>query len=503
MAHRYGRAALAGIAAAAAALGVSELAAAFVRPESAPVAAIGAAAIQLTPAAVKDFAIATFGSRDKTVLLLGIYLVLALAAAAVGVLAGRYRRVGALCVAGFGVLGVVAAATRPDAGMLDPVPSVLAGAAGVGVLLLLLRPPSELTPTGYERRRFLWLAGGSVVAAAGLGYTGRSLQHSRFAATRSRAAVRIPRPASPARPVPAGAELDVPGLSPWRTGNGSFYRVDTALTIPQVTADGWRLRIHGRVARELTLSYRELLARPLIERDITLCCVSNPVGGPYIGNARWIGVRLADLLREAGVDERADQIVSRSADGMTIGTPTATVLDGRDAMLAVAMNGEPLPVKHGFPVRMLVPGLYGYVSACKWLVDLELTTFAAYNAYWVPRGYAAKAPIKTESRIDTPRDNTSRPAGRVPIAGVAWAQHTGIAKVQVRVDDGPWHDAQLAAVPTTDTWRQWRYEWDATPGRHTLRVRATDRSGYTQTSDVVGEAPDGATGWHTVTVTID
>jgi DMSO/TMAO reductase YedYZ molybdopterin-dependent catalytic subunit len=502
MTHRYLRAAGAGIAAAAAAVGVSELAAAFVRPESAPVAAIGAAAIRLTPAAVKDFAVGTFGTSDKTALLVGIYLVLALAAAGVGVLAGRYRRVGALCVAGFGALGVAAAVTRPDAGMLDPLPSVLAGAVGVGVLLVLLRPPSELSPAGYERRRFLWLAGGSVVAAAGLGYGGRALQHSRFAAARSRADVTIPRPASPAPPVPAGAELDVPGLAPWRTSNASFYRIDTALTIPQVTAEGWQLRIHGRVTRPLTLNYRQLLARPLVERDITLCCVSNPVGGPYIGNARWIGVRLADLLREAGVEDGADQLVSRSADGMTIGTPTTTVLDGRDALLAVAMNGEPLPVKHGFPVRMVVPGLYGYVSACKWLVDLELTTFADYDAYWVPRGYSARAPVKTESRIDTPRDGTSRAAGRVQVAGVAWAQHTGIARVEVQVDGGAWHEATLADEPTADTWRQWVYGWDAAPGTHVLRVRATDRSGYRQTSEQVGEAPNGATGWHQVTVTI-
>jgi DMSO/TMAO reductase YedYZ molybdopterin-dependent catalytic subunit len=278
--------------------------------------------------------------------------------------------------------------------------------------------------------------------------------------------------------------------------------VDTALTVPQVAADGWKLRVHGMVDHPLTITYEQLLERPLIERDITLTCVSNEVGGPYIGNARWLGARLADLLREAGLHPNASQLVSRSSDGMTIGTPASVVMDGRDAMLAVGMNGEPLPVEHGFPVRMVVPGLYGYVSACKWIVDIEATTFAKYDAYWVDRGWAQQAPIKTESRIDTPRDGATRSPGTVQVAGVAWAQHRGIRKVEVQVDGGPWHEARLAAAPTTDTWRQWVWSWPATKGDHTLKVRATDTAGTTQTSDEAPPLPDGATGYHAISVKV-
>ena len=274
--------------------------------------------------------------------------------------------------------------------------------------------------------------------------------------------------------------VDLPGLSSFYTPNRDFYRVDTALVVPRVAAEDWRLRVHGRVRRELELDFGQLLARPLIERDITLSCVSNEVGGRYVGTARWVGAPLAELLREAGVEPGADQLVSRSADGFTVGTPTAVVLDGRDAMLAVAMNGEPLPLTHGFPVRMLVPGLYGYVSATKWLVDLELTSFGDFDPYWVRRGWARQAPVKTMSRIDTPRPLARQPAGRVAVAGVAWAQHRGIRRVEVRADGGPWRPARLAAEHSPDTWRQWVWPWEATPGRHTLEVRATDGTGATQ-----------------------
>ena len=256
------------------------------------------------------------------------------------------------------------------------------------------------------------------------------------------------------------------------------------------------------VRKEVSLDYASLLARPLMERDVTLTCVSNPVGGGYIGNARWIGAPLADLLNEAGADPAADQIVSRSVDGFTVGTPTAVVMDGRDAMLAVAMNGEPLPLEHGFPVRMIVPGLYGYVSATKWLVDIELTTFGAYDAYWVRRGWAQQAPIKTESRIDTPKQSATVAAGRVTVAGIAWAQHRGISTVEVSVDGDAWRPARLAAEDTIDTWRQWVFAWDASPGDHTLAVRATDDTGATQTATPADPAPNGATGDHTISVTV-
>ncbi|KIF01484.1 molybdopterin-binding oxidoreductase, partial [Streptomyces sp. RSD-27] len=302
--------------------------------------------------------------------------------------------------------------------------------------------------------------------------------------------------------------LEVPGVGPFVTPAAEFYRVDTALVVPRVDAGSWRLTVHGEgVSRPLTLTLADLLARPLTEHDITLCCVSNEVGGPYVGNARWLGARLADLLREAGVRPPsqggpADQLVARSVDGMTIGTPVETVMDGRDALLAVGMNGEPLPFAHGFPVRMVVPGLYGYVSACKWLTELRLTTFAAYDAYWVRRSWAQQAPVKTQSRIDTPRPFSTLAPGPVAVAGVAWAQHRGISRVEVRADGGPWHEARLGAADGNDTWRQWLWPWEAAPGEHTLEVRATDGRGQVQTPERRGTLPDGATGWHAVTVSV-
>ncbi|MET9736779.1 molybdopterin-dependent oxidoreductase, partial [Streptomyces sp. NPDC006422] len=342
------------------------------------------------------------------------------------------------------------------------------------------------------------------------GVVGRALNGSRGkSAVASRADVALPSPASAAPPTPRGAALRVDGISPYVTPNADFYRVDTALVVPKVDATTWKLRIHGKgVSRERTLSFDDLLRMPLIERTITLNCVSNEVGGPYVGNARWIGVRLADLLKQCGVRPPsgggpADQLVARSVDGMTIGSPVEDVMDGRDAMIAVGMNGQPLPFEHGFPARMLVPGLYGYVSACKWIEDIELTTFDAYDPYWVRRDWARRAPVKTQSRIDTPKPFAHPKAGTVMVAGVAWAQHRGIDKVEVRVDDGPWQEARLAAEDTRDTWRQWSYEWRAAKGGHTLTVRATDRTGTTQTSERVPPIPDGASGWHSVVVTVD
>jgi DMSO/TMAO reductase YedYZ molybdopterin-dependent catalytic subunit len=312
----------------------------------------------------------------------------------------------------------------------------------------------------------------------------------------------IPPPLQPLASVPAEADLGIAGVSSFITPNDAFYRVDTALLIPAIDPDAWRLRIHGMVDREVVLTLADLLAYPTIERDITLSCVSNEVGGDYVGNARWIGVPLASVLEAAGVQAGADQIVSRSIDGMTIGTPTAVALDGRDAMLAVAMNGERLPAVHGAPVRMIVPGLYGYVSATKWLVDLELTTFDAYDPYWVQRGWSKEAPIKTMSRIDAPKPLAQIAAGRIAIAGVAWAQHRGVDRVEVRIDGGAWTEARLAAVDTVDTWRQWVLEWDAAPGSHTLEVRATDATGEIQPEERATPFPAGASGWHSIVMTV-
>ncbi|NUT37457.1 MAG: sulfite oxidase, partial [Hamadaea sp.] len=314
----------------------------------------------------------------------------------------------------------------------------------------------------------------------------------------ARSQVTLPQPASPAPALPSTVGEG------YVTSNADFYRIDTALVTPQVDPATWRLRIHGMVDREITLTFDDLLALPMVERYVTLACVSNEVGGDLIGNARWLGVPVKALLERAGPQAGADQVVQRSADGWTCGTPTSVLTDGRDALLAVGMNGEPLPVDHGFPVRMVVPGLYGYVSACKWITELELTTFAAFDAYWVRRGWAEQATIKTQSRIDAPR--SSKDAGRVTIAGVAWAQHRGIAKVEVRVtggaESGEWRVAELLDVVSADTWRQWRLDWQAQPGEYTITVRATDTTGETQTEVRTSVDPDGATGWHSVNVKI-
>jgi DMSO/TMAO reductase YedYZ molybdopterin-dependent catalytic subunit len=303
--------------------------------------------------------------------------------------------------------------------------------------------------------------------------------------------------------VPAGADLDIDGVAPFVTPNGDFYRIDTALFVPQVRTEGWTLRVHGMVDRELELTFDDLLGRELVEADVTLACVSNEVGGDLIGNARWLGARLDELLREAGVQRGATQLVPRSRDGFAAGFPTEVALDGREALVAVGMNGEPLPLRHGFPARLVVPGLYGYVSATKWLTEIELTTWDAFDSYWVRRGWAKEAPIKTQSRIDTPRSGASLRPGRVAVAGVAWAQGRGIEAVEVQVDDGPWRPARLAAAVGDDTWRQWVYEWDAEAGDHVLAVRATDGTGETQPEERVAPIPDGATGWHTIEVSVD
>ncbi|MGW3628934.1 molybdopterin-dependent oxidoreductase [Streptomyces sp. NPDC005122] len=537
---RRARAALSGLLAGYAALAFAELVSAFVRPQAGPVVAVGSAAIDRTPAPVKDWAIRHFGTDDKLVLQLGILAVLAVLAVLLGLLALAHRGTGSAGVLVFGVVGAAAALSRPDStGAADALPSV-AGALAGGLLLYGLtgRPavtgPLDAAPagrpgadrpvaaddtvgpaatpgeSGWDRRGFLVAATAAAAASTGAGALGRSLNGSRGRdAVASRANVLLPAPGSPATPVPAGARLRVPGIGPFVTPAKDFYRVDTALVVPKVDATTWRLRIHGKgVTRPVSLSFDDLLRRAAIERDITLTCVSNEVGGPYVGNARWIGVRLADLLAECGVRPPskggpADQLVARSVDGMTIGSPVDDVMDGRDALLAFGMNGRPLPFEHGFPVRMVVPGLYGYVSACKWIQDIELTTFDAYDPYWVKRKWARRAPVKTQSRIDTPKPFARPRAGTVMVAGVAWAQRRGIRAVEVRVDDGPWQQARLAAEDTVDTWRQWSFPWQATKGGHTLTVRATDGTGQVQTALRARTIPDGASGRHSVVVTVD
>ncbi|UGQ09607.1 molybdopterin-dependent oxidoreductase [Yinghuangia sp. ASG 101] len=545
-----GPAALNGVLAAGLAVAATEFTAAFVRREAAPLVTVGQSVIDRTPRDVKEWAVRQFGTDDKLVLRIAVGVVLLIFAALIGMLARRWLWTGVAGVAVLGVVTVGAAVSRPADRDTDVIPAIVGAVVGAVAIVLLTRPdlvrlprrartpaaeppeepaadgpPTEASGPGEDTgladpppavpagstavpaaspltpsRRTLLL--GSVGAGAVLAGLGRWLQNIRFDVGKSRANVVLPAPVAPAPAPAAGTDLGLPGLSPYVTPNKSFYRIDTALVVPEIRAEDWKLRIHGKVDREIEIDFATLSARPTIERDITLACVSNDVGGEYVGNARWLGVPLADLLREAGVHPDADQLVSRSFDGMTIGTPTATVMDGRDAILAIGMNGEPLPIRHGFPVRMVVPGLYGYVSACKWITEIEATTFADYDAYWVQRGWAEHGPIKTQSRIDTPKNMSKVARGRVPVAGVAWAQHTGIANVEIQIDDEPWQQAQLAAENTVDTWRQFVWYWNAKPGPHRIRVRATDRTGAVQTDEEQGVAPDGATGWHTISMTI-
>ncbi len=484
-------------------------------PAASPLLAVGSAFIDLTPEWLKSFAIRSFGQNDKIVLLGGIVAVLAVAAIGIGLLAARRPRLAMAAVGGIGGIGAVAALLRPGGSPISGVPALAGAVVGIAVLVLLTRQLSgqadraaaETEAANHHerdvsRRRFVVASAAVGVLIASSGGLGAFIAGRRSLGALDAASPLIPSPLEPAGVIPAGADLGIDGISSFITSNDEFYRVDTALQVPVIAADAWRLRIHGMVDREVTLTLAELLEYPTIERDITLACVSNQVGGEYVGNARWIGVRLADLLDAAGVQAGADQIVSRTVDGMTIGTPTAVALDGRDAMLAVGMNGEPLPAAHGYPVRMIVPGLYGYVSATKWLVELELTRFDAYDPYWVERGWSKEAPIKTMSRFDTPKPLARLPAGKVAIGGVAWAQRRGIARVEVRIDRGAWTEARLADVDTIDTWRQWVFEWDATSGNHALEVRATDGLGEVQPEVRAEPFPNGATGWHSVVVTV-
>ena len=518
-------AAAAGVVSGALTVAAADLVAGLVAPDASPVLAVGGAAVDRVPGALKDFAVATFGAYDKPVLLAGIGVVLVLLSALAGLLA-RHRPAAGLAVVGvLGAVGVFAAVTRPGTpGAVDVVRAAvptLTGAALGGLALHRLTCTSRTAPeigaaqtaspaergissdpSRSPRRRgvlrgLVAVGGAALLAGAG----GRLLAARRAAAVRPSDVV-LPRPADPAPALPAAVEVDVPGTTPFVTANAGFYRVDTALTVPRVDPAAWRLRLHGLVDREVILSLDDVLAMPLVERVLTLTCVSNEVGGRLAGTARWLGVPLKALLDKAFPQAGADMVLSTSDDGFTASTPLAALLDGREALLAVGMNGSPLPLEHGFPARLVVPGLYGYVSATKWVTDLEVTRFDRATAYWTRRGWAAQAPVKTFSRIDVPGSFARVPAGRTAVAGVAWAQHRGIEAVEVRVDGGRWQAARLAAVPSTDTWRQWVWEWDADPGQHTLEVRATDATGEPQPQTRRPPRPDGATGWHSVVVRV-
>ena len=586
--------------------------------QGSPAVAVGQAAIDLAPPPVKDFAISAFGSNDKTALVTGILVLLAVFAAVIGVAGMRRLSYGYAGLVIFAAIGMAAALSRPDATFAYAVPTIVGAAVGAFTLNRLIHaavaatgparyparaaprpgaaptdryagfdalpsspapgsgpangpasstpiapppptpgrpgsagpgrspevpagPPPKVPPgpspepatsgagpqgsperpaagpvsgraagpdtwtyrppADRSRRHFLLVSGAAAGGAAVAAFAGREL-NARQSVTQARAALRFPAPAEPAPPLPAGTDLHIPGLSSFITPNSTFYRVDTAIVLPQVDPQKWQLHIHGMVDREITISFAELLRKPLIEHYATLTCVSNPVAGPYIGNAKWLGASLASIIREARPQAGATQLLCTSVDGFTSGTPLQVVLDGPDALLAIAMNGTALPVEHGFPARMVVPGLYGYVSATKWVTDINVTTYAAQTSYWAQRGWSQQAPIKTESRIDVPLSGATIHPGRTAVAGVAWAQHKGIDAVEVRVDQGPWHEATLAAVPGIDTWRQWVWYWDATPGNHVIEARATDDTGYTQTAAQAPPPPNGASGYPSITATV-
>ena len=505
------RAALAGGVAAALAIGVSELIAALLPGATSLVAAIGQEVIDRQPPGAKDLVVALFGTNDKIALEVFVVVVAILVGAVLGVVARRSQLVAVVGFAAFGVLGFLATLGDPTINpafvAIQVAIAVTVGIEALGWMLAAATPTegtagtSTATSADPIRRTFLIRASALGMAAIATGFTGRWLiDRGRTAPVGDGAP--IPPPAEVAAPLPAGADLapTTPGLTPIVVPNEAFYRIDTSLLTPSVDVSTWSLRIHGMVDRETILSWDDLVAMPMVEQYVTIACVSNEVGGGLVGNAKWTGVRLRDVLDLAGVHGAATQLVGRSVDGWTAGMPTVWVMDeAREPLIAVKMNDEPLPPIHGYPARLIVPGLYGYVSATKWLSELELTTLEAFDAYWVPLGWAKEAPILTQSRIDTPRGSVG--AGRVAIAGVAWAPDRGISKVEVGID-GTWHEADLSTPIADATWVQWVVTWDATPGSHTLSVRATDGHGVLQDEGSSPPLPDGARGWHTVGVSV-
>ncbi|WP_344177432.1 molybdopterin-dependent oxidoreductase [Kribbella lupini] len=491
------RAALGGVLAALAGLAAGSVAAALLGTRQTPVVAIGSAFIDRVPPWLKDLAISLFGTHDKTALRAGILIVLLALAALGGILAVRRYAAGAAVVIVLAGIAVIAAATRPDSGQTGFVPSMVAGITALLLLRLFSNRLTELhNDDGVSRRGFLQLAGGVALGTVAIGALGKVAGGHRAAVAEARDGLDIPKP--PSLDPPAGVQA--PGAVAWATPNDEFYRIDTALSVPLITPADWRLKIHGMVDREIELSFADLLKRPVVHKWVTLTCVSNEVGGDLIGNALWSGVLLKDLLAEAGPSKDADAILSTSKDGFTAGTPLSTLTDNRESMLAFAINGEPLPLEHGFPVRIVVPGLYGYVSATKWLTDIEVSRFDQFEAYWTPRGWDELGPIKLSSRIDVPRSKAS--VGQVTVAGVAWDQHVGVSKVEVRVDGGAWQEATLAADPSTDTWRQWHWTWNAPRGNHVLQVRAFDAKGNPQVESQAPPAPNGSTGLHSVDIKV-
>ncbi len=513
-----------GALAAAVALAVGEFLSSFGGHEQSLIASVGSSFVDQFAAVLKNIAVAIFGTSDKAALVIGIVFVSMLAGAALGTATTRRAWVGPAGFAAFGAFGLYAGVADPQTNKAAVVlAAVGATAAGIATLWMLLRIAATGTapvstsarPTVTEhptnpaatRRAFFGWAGAASVFAIGITAAGRAISGPSKAEA-ARSGVKLPSvggtgTAAGTTTVPANAPMGVAGLSPYYVPNADFYRIDTAIVVPQVDPSTWTLKITGMVDHPYELTLDDILALPQVEEPVTLQCVSNDVGGDLVGNAKWQGVPLKAILEKAGVQAGATQIVSKSIDGWTCGFPTATGLDGRTALLAVGMNGEPLPIPHGFPARLVVAGLYGYVSATKWITEIRLTKWEDFDGYWIPRGWSKEGPIKTASRIDVPRPGASVQAGPTKIAGVAWAPSRGITKVEVQVDDGPWQTARLGEVASKNTWVQWVLEWDATSGDHSIQVRATDTTGETQTSTFAPPEPNGSTGWDRRDVHVD
>ncbi|HEY2644810.1 MAG TPA: molybdopterin-dependent oxidoreductase [Galbitalea sp.] len=481
-----------------------------------PLIAVGSLVIDLAPPGVKTFVISIFGTNDKVFIIALLLVLVAAIAIVVGVLERRKPPWGLVIYLAVVLVALIAVLTRANATFIDGLPTAAGAVAGVLTFRVLLRRLEKwrLAATRkparsragialVERRSFLQLALGLGITSLIVGGGAQLIAGMSNAVATVREKVKLPPAATPAPTIPPDAELHVPGISPYLIPNADFYRIDTALQVPSIDPNTWKLTIDGMVDKKVELTYAELLKLPLEEHIITLACVSQEVGGDLVGNARWLGYPIRNLLEEASPTPGADMVLSTSVDGFTAGSPLPVLQDANvAALLAVGMNGEPLPLEHGFPVRMVVPGLYGYVSATKWLTEMKVTTFAKDQGYWTPRGWSAMGPVKLSSRIDTPKDGRNLKAGSVPIAGVAWHQHVGIAGVQVRIDEGAWRDADLARVVTVDSWLQWSYVWDAAPGQHQIEVRAIDAKGNIQTAAIAAPAPNGSTGLHTITVTV-
>ncbi len=498
------RAGYAGASAVAVALGLTELFAGLFASVPSATAAIGSVVIDLSPSWLKDFAISVFGTADKLALGIGTFII----AVVLGYFLGRRSVTSPLPIiigfAVFGIAGMAAQASEPNAELLAVIASTtIALAIGIFVFLLLVRlftapaaTPEDPSTYDLGRRRVLvGVAAAAAVTVVTVG-VGRAMLRSR--ADAQRAAIELPDPVEAAPDPTAAHDFGLAGVVPVVVGNSTFYRIDTALVVPAVDPDMWSLRIHGMVDREVELSYRDLQEMPQIERYATLSCVSNEVGGRLVGNALWTGVLLKDVLDMAGVQQGADQLVGRSVDNWTAGFPTEYAFDDREAMIAIGMNREVLPASHGFPARLVVPGLYGYVSATKWLTEIELTTWDAFDGYWIPRGWAKEGPIKTQSRIDRPKLRERVTAGAFTLGGVAWAPHVGIAGVEVQIDGGEWQEAELAESLSDNSWRLWKLDVDLASGDHEARVRAVDATGTYQSSRERPPAPDGAEGYHTI-----